>query len=400
LLSPESLSTLLYAIVTRYPDRAKNLIYTTDELDDDERARLRMVVEDDAAPPVEQARRLGDALREHGPHRELANECYRLAFYLSDESVDLVANPLFAYFVGHRSGRLLDKWVHYFPIYDRHLSPYRGQAVKLLEIGVFRGGSLDMWERYLGASSTLIGIDIDEEAARLADPRCTILIGDQADRDFLGSVIGQHGPFDIIIDDGGHTMEQQIASIETLFPSLNEGGVYLVEDCHTSYWKEYGGGRGHEGTFIEWVKDRIDDLHGYHLAEPIEPVWTEHVDAIHCYDSVIVVDKKRRFAPFCEQVGTSDFLFKQRPTSELVDEMLATRDAAIIQREEAMAQMRRSESARQRAESERQRAESELTVIRNDVDEARDQVKAMRHTFSWRVTTPLRMVRRRLGNRK
>jgi Methyltransferase domain len=395
LLNRESLSTLLYAIVTRYPDRAKNLIHTSEELDDDERARLRMIVEDDAAPAVEQARRLGDALREHGP-RELANECYRLAFYLSDESVDLVNNPLFAYFVAHRSGRLLDKWVHYFPIYDRHLSPYRGQAVKLLEIGVFRGGSLDMWKWYLGASSTLVGIDIDEDAARQADSRCTVLIGDQADRDFLGSVVEQHGPFDIIIDDGGHTMEQQVASAESLFPSLNEGGVYLVEDSHTSYWKEYGGGRGREGTFIEWVKDRIDDLHGYHLDEPIEPVWTEQVDAIHCYDSVIVVNKKRRFAPFCEQVGGSDYLFYQRPTSELVDEMLATRDAAIVQREEAIAQMRRSESARQRAESERQR----LTVICNDLDEARDQVKAMRDTFSWRVTAPLRMVRRRLGNQR
>jgi hypothetical protein len=202
------------------------------------------------------------------------------------------------------------------------------------------------------------------------------------------------------MDDGGHTMEQQIASIESLFPSLNEGGVYLVEDCHTSYWKEYGGGRRHKGTFIEWVKERIDDLHGYHLAEPIEPVWTEQVDAIHCYDSVIVVNKKRRFAPFSEQVGSSDFLFNQRPTSELVDEMLATRDAAIIQREEAMSQMRRSESVRQRSESERQRAESELTVVRHDVDEAWDQVKEMRHTFSWRVTRPLRTVRRLVGKRK
>ena len=55
-------------------------------------------------------------------------------------------------------------------------------------------------------------------------------------------MVDRYGPFDIIIDDGGHTMEQQIASIETLFPALNEGGVYLCEDTHTSYWESTAAG--------------------------------------------------------------------------------------------------------------------------------------------------------------
>lgn len=382
MLSGESLSTLLYAIATGYADRAKNLIYTSDELDDDERKRLLLVVEDDVDGSALQARRLGDALRELDADRDLVNECYRTSFYLSDDCVDLAANPLFTFFLAHRSGHLIDKWVHYFPIYDRHLTRYRGGDPRLLEIGVGRGGSLDMWERYLGPAATLVGIDIDEKAALLAGSQRTILIGDQADRDFLGAIVEQHGPFDIIIDDGGHTMEQQVTSIETLFPTLADGGVYMVEDTHTSYWEEFGGGRGREGTFIEWVKGRIDELHRYHLADAVDPVWTDHVDAIHCYDSVVVVDKRRRFAPFSEQMGAADFIYKRRPVTALVGEALATRDAALAQRE--------AEATKRRRLSE------ELAVTQNDLLDAWDQVKALRHSASWRATAPLRAIIRRL----
>ena len=107
-------------------------------------------------------------------------------------------------------------------------------------------------------------------------------------------------------------MEQQITSIETLFPTLNDGGVYIVEDCHTSYWEQFGGGLGREGTFIEWVKRRVDDLHRYHLPEPIDETWTATVDGIHCYDSVVVLDKKSRMPPFAEQAGTSCFVYQPR----------------------------------------------------------------------------------------
>lgn len=382
MLSGESLSTLLYAIATGYKDRAKNLIDTSDELDDDARKRLRLVVEDDVDTPALQVRRLGDALRELEVDRDLVNECYRVSFYLSDDCVDLAPNPLFNYFLAHRSGHLIDKWVHYFAIYDRHLAPYRGGVARLLEIGVGRGGSLDMWERYLGPAAILVGIDIDEKAALLAGSHRTVVIGDQANRDFLGSIVEQHGPFDIIIDDGGHTMEQQVTSIETLFPTLADGGVYLVEDTHTSYWEEFGGGRGRDGTFIEWVKELIDELHRYHLADAVDPVWTDHVDAVHCYDSVVVIDKHRRFAPFSEQMGASDFIYRRRPITALIGEALATRDAAIAQREAEA--------------NERQRVSEELAVTQNDLLDAWGQVQALRHSASWRATAPLRAIRRRL----
>jgi hypothetical protein len=406
LFNGDTLSTLLYALATGYPDRAKNIVYVSEELDEPERERLRPIVEDETAGAVAQVRRLGDALRELGASRELSNECYRLAFYLGQDSVALSENALFAYFVAYRSGRLLDKWIHYFPIYEKHLAPYRDRGVRLLEIGVYQGGSLDMWTRYLGEAATVIGIDIDEAALRLADPGRTVIIGDQADPDFLRSVDEQHGPFDVVVDDGGHTMEQQIASIETLFPTLTDGGIYIVEDSHTSYWEEFGGGERREGTFIEWAKRRIDDLHRYHLPGTVDPVWTAHVDAIHCYDSVVVFDKKARTPPFSEQAGTSDFVFHQRPASVLVGEMLATRDAAIGQREDLEARLGRERLERQglearlgEIEADRRRVDLELTATRNDLSESWEQIRAMRHTISWRITKPLRAVRRLVRRR-
>ncbi|MGI8663439.1 MAG: class I SAM-dependent methyltransferase [Acidimicrobiales bacterium] len=421
MLSGETLETVLYAIATGYPERAKNRLFEvgkTDEVDDETRERLSQILWDDAIAPADQARRLGDALRELGADRALANECYRLAFYLTSEAVELAGtNELYAFFLANRAGRILDKWVHYFPVYDRHLRSFRGQPCRVLEIGVYQGGSLDMWSRYLGPEAQLVGIDIEESAARLADSRRPVLIGDQADPAFLQSVVERHGPFDIVIDDGGHTMEQQITSIQTLFPTLNDNGVYLVEDCHTSYWDEFGGGYKRENTFVEWVKDRVDDLHAYHRPEALEPVWAQEVDGVHCYDSVVVFDKGKRFAPFNEQIGGADFVYFGRPTSVVVSEMLATRDAAVAERDATRAllqlagdaseeeyRLARGELAelRPRNESlqaELQRVELELTVTRNDLLEAWEQVQALRGTVSWRITAPIRALRRRMGDR-
>lgn len=407
MFSGENLSHLLYALATGHRDRAKNLVYTHEDLDDGEREWLRPIVEDDAASASDVARRIGDGLRERNGDAVLVNESYRLAFYLSRSSAELSTNPLYAYFLAHRSGRLLDKWPHYFSVYDRHFSPWRGKAPRVLEIGVYQGGSLDMWEHYLGPRAVLVGVDIDEAAIRMADPGRTIVLGDQADPEFLRSVVEQHGPFDIIIDDGGHTMEQQIVSIETLFPTLNDGGVFLAEDTHTSYWDSHGGGYLRDGSFMEWTKARLDDLHAYHRPDPVHPVWADHVDGIHCYDSIVVLDKKARWAPFCENVGGSDFVYNPRNISAMVGEMLATREGALADlhaiRDDGGESLRLAagelSTLRPRAaslESELRRLESELEVNRNDLLQAWEQARAMRSTVSWRVTAPLRAIQRRL----
>jgi hypothetical protein len=332
LFSAESLGTLLHSLATGFPDRAKNMVLTSDELTEEERGLLweLLAASDD---PATQARRLGDAIRQGGTNDFFANECYRAAFYLGAGIDELRDDPLFSYFTSHRAGRVLDKWIHYFPIYTRHLSPYRGRPVRLLEIGIYRGGSLDMWQWFFGPQVTLVGIDIDVDAKAASDPRHVVEIGDQTDPDFLRRVADQHSPFDIIIDDGGHEMVQQITTAETLFPLLKDGGVYLVEDCHTSYWDSYQGGRNRAGTFMEWAKQRLDDVNGFHQPGPIDPVWTEQLAGVHVYDSVVALDKRSRFAPFAEQVGHAEFLMYPRSAAGMYSELLATRDAARNERD-------------------------------------------------------------------
>jgi len=403
MLDSEEFSKTLHSIMTGFPDRAKNIIATSANLDDNEREILRKAVAD-APGHAEALQALGDALRTAQADKTLVNEAYRAAFYDSEAWQSLVDDPFFAFFSANKAGHVLDKWVHYFPIYTRHLTPYQGRPVSVLEIGVYRGGSMRMWSRFLGPQARLVGVDIDPVALISAGDRYTVVLADQGDPEAMRKLAQDHGPFDVIVDDGGHTMAQQITSIETLFPMLNEGGVYLVEDCHTSYWDEYDGGRGREGTFMEWVKTRLDDLNGYHQKDGVEPVWTRQVDGIHVYDSLVVLDKKTRFPPFAEQNGRADFVFGSRVQSAIASELVATRQAALHERDKAIkdyAELGPLRDELRVARGELRAATPRLASVEAELDDTREQlaqswdnVREMRRTLSWRVTAPLRRLRR------
>lgn len=199
-------------------------------------------------------------------------------------------------FFSHK-GRLIHKWVHYLPIYERHFAPFRGKPVKILEIGVSKGGSLELWRKYFGPDAIIFGIDVDPGCATVADPPTQVRIGSQADEGFLESVIAEMGRPDIIVDDGSHVAKHQLASFRALFPLLKDGGLYMIEDTHTAYWRPFGGGFGRKGTAIDLAKLIIDDMHAwYHDRKPVTPGKTE-VEALHIYDSVIALEKGKRAPP-------------------------------------------------------------------------------------------------------
>ena len=124
------------------------------------------------------------------------------------------------------------KWHHYFDIYDRHLSRFRGEHVHLVEIGVAGGGSLGLWRDYLGPHAEITGIDIDPGCMRFEDERIEVVIGDQGYPAFWGSFLNGHPRIDIVIDDGGPFPEQQAVTVESLLPAIQPGGVYICEDIH------------------------------------------------------------------------------------------------------------------------------------------------------------------------
>lgn len=193
--------------------------------------------------------------------------------------------------------KILDKWFHYFEAYDRFFSKYRGKDVTILEIGVFKGGSLQMWKHYFDAANHKVkvyGIDINPDCKALEEENIEIFIGSQEDREFLRSVKEQIGKIDILIDDGGHTMNQQITTFEELFDLVSDDGIYLCEDLHTSYMEAYGG--EYKGdTFIEYSKNLIDYLHAQYSEskEFLPNKYSEQIKAVTYYDSMIFIEKKK-----------------------------------------------------------------------------------------------------------
>ncbi len=202
-------------------------------------------------------------------------------------------NPLEDFFY-RKPHHKMTKWSHYFEIYHRYLRDYRNSPLTMLEIGVWGGGSLQMWKDYFGPECYIIGIDIMEECRKYEEDQIKIYIGSQEDQEFLRQIKQENDEIDIVIDDGGHSMNQQIVSFQELFPHLAENGIYICEDIHTSYWPDFGGGYGKEDTFVDYSKQFIDRLHArYSLSPDLEPDdLTRFIGAVHYHDSVVVIEKK------------------------------------------------------------------------------------------------------------
>jgi hypothetical protein len=186
----------------------------------------------------------------------------------------------------------MDKWAHYFPIYDRHFSWYANRSLTFLEIGVARGGSLQMWQRFFGPLAKIVGIDIHERSKSYEAPGTFVRIGDQADEQFLQSLIDEFGVPDVVLDDGSHRMEHISKTFDFFYPKLPKNGVYMVEDLHTAYWDEYGGGVSKPDTFINISKGFIDRLNADHSRGQVAADFiTRQTFGISFYDSVVVFEK-------------------------------------------------------------------------------------------------------------
>lgn len=217
-------------------------------------------------------------------------------------------NPLAEYYFNN-VGRQINKWHHYFEIYHRHFAEFRGRAPVVVEIGVWQGGSLQMWRDYFGPGARIVGIDLDPRCRQFEDESTTILIGDQADRRFLAEVRERVPHIDILIDDGGHRMTQQIATFEELYPHIQPNGIYLCEDIHTSLLADWGGGYRREGTFLEYSKALVDQLSGWYSKDPglVVGNLTRTTFALHFYDSVLVMEKRPIGTPQVSTTGTPSF---------------------------------------------------------------------------------------------
>lgn len=197
-------------------------------------------------------------------------------------------------FMYTKKHRELNKVAHYSEMYDKFFSRYRGNKVKVLEIGIWQGGSLQMWKDYFGENAEIFGLDVNPGCKELEKENFHIFIGDQGNEEYLHKLRESTGKLDVIIDDGGHMMQQQITSFEVLFDALDDDGVYLCEDMHTSYWAEYGGKYGKKGTFIEYAKWLLDVLNEqYFESDNIAFPYRGRIKSITFCDGMVFIEKKK-----------------------------------------------------------------------------------------------------------
>jgi len=206
----------------------------------------------------------------------------------------------------HR-GHVVNKWKHYFEIYDRHLARYRDTDLTMVEIGVAGGGSLDIWRSYFGPKARLYGVDNNPDCSRFESPGTRIVIGDQGSAEFLEKLARETGPIDVLIDDGSHAFNHQLATFRALFGRIREDGIYACEDLHTSYDSaEFGGGLRKPGTYVEFLKELIDELNAWCWRDGVDgeaDALAKSVHGLHFYPTLVVIEKRTMQRPLMTPVG-------------------------------------------------------------------------------------------------
>lgn len=183
--------------------------------------------------------------------------------------------------------------------YGQYFQPLHDQPIRLLEFGVMTGASLKVWEDFfIHPETEIIGIDRDQDVLQYIPNKAKIILGDLNDQNFRDH-LKTLGEFDIIIDDAGHTMKQQITLFRDFFPKVKSQGIYICEDLHTSYFQDYQK-NPEDGNMIQFLKDLIDPVNILY--------WKEDKRSINFTDQIDIIDKTIYTIHFYESIG---FIFKR-----------------------------------------------------------------------------------------
>lgn len=190
----------------------------------------------------------------------------------------------------------------YTPHYQSHFSKFKYKRFRMLEIGVggqdnvlAGGASLRMWKRYFPFAK-IYSLDIHDKSA-LQEKRIRIFHGSQVDKQFLEKVVAETGGLEIIIDDGSHVNEHVLETFKMLFPKLKKGGMYVIEDTQTSYWKEYFGGDNTDfnnpNTIMGFFKSLVDGVNSeeYGIKGYERNYYDKNIVSIHFYHNLIFIYK-------------------------------------------------------------------------------------------------------------
>ena len=159
-------------------------------------------------------------------------------------------------------GKVSDKWSLYITEYDRLFYSFLDREIRLLEIGIQNGGSLEIWASYFTQAKKLVGCDINPDCRRLKydDPRIAVVVGDANLNETEKSILSYAPSYDLIIDDGSHRSSDIVKTFSRYFAHLADGGLFVVEDLHCSYWQEFEGGLFDPFSSITFFKRLADIL--------------------------------------------------------------------------------------------------------------------------------------------
>lgn len=227
--------------------------------------------------------------------------------------------PSLTFLFKNHTGNVSDKWENYLSVYEAELQKYRiKENISILEIGVQNGGSLQIWRKYFNNNAKIVGLDIDPNVCKLnLGEGIKTLCFDGSNPNELDKHI-EANFFDIIIDDGSHVCSDVISTFENLFLKLKPGGIYIVEDAHTSYWETHGGSLKGDKTIIEYFKNIVDLINKFHIREEsylgkmkkflgishtfssLETYYSEWIDSIKFVDSMVIITKRssQKNSPF------------------------------------------------------------------------------------------------------
>ena len=314
------------------------------------------------------------------------------------------------------TGKVSDKWSLYLTEYDRLLDDYRDKPIRLLEIGIQNGGSLEIWSNYFNNATALIGCDINPDCGHLSfdDTRIDTIVGDANASDVRERVLQRSPQFDIIIDDGSHRSSDIIKSFALYFPRIVEGGIFIAEDLHCSYWNQFEGGLFDPCSSISFFKHVADVINHEHWGIPktraeilrgfftkygcdIDEETLSHVHSVEFINSMCVVHKMstadnglghRVIAGSIEPVVAGHLKLNGCPYQiksffEQPNNPFSSLNQTVVERDGQIASLNQTV-----VERDGQIASLNQTVVGRD-----SVIRDILGSTSWRLTRPLRAVK-------